>query len=94
MSIIDKANEYVGHPFEIDEGFEVSMRRSAYAKGYKDALQLIVEMRNARNKYSSLSREFCSKGMKPRQSRDWQEARKLTKKLEAEIDVLLKELKN
>lgn len=37
MSIIDKANEYVGHPREVDEGYEVSMRRTAYAQGYKDA---------------------------------------------------------
>ena len=92
MSIIDKANAYIGHPREADEGYEVSMRRDAYARGYKDALKLIVEMRKARNKYSALSREFCSKGMKPRQSAEWQEARKLTKKLETEIDVLLKEL--
>ena len=94
MSIIDKANEYIGHPREVDEGYEVSMRRTAYIQGYKDALKLIVEMRKARNKYSALSREFCSKGMKPRQSAEWQEARKLTKKLETEIDVLLQEFEN
>ena len=94
MSIIDKANKYIGHPREVDEGYEVSMRRTAYIQGYKDALKLIVEMRNARNKYSSLSRQYCSKGMKPRQSMEWQEARMLTKKLEAEIDVLLKELED
>lgn len=39
MSIIDKANEYILHPAEEDEGYEVTMRRSAYAKGYKDALE-------------------------------------------------------
>ena len=94
MSIIDKANKYIGHPREVDEGYEVSMRRDAYIQGYKDALKLIVGMRNARNKYSSLSRQYCSKGMKPRQSMEWQEARMLTKKLEAEIDVLLKELED
>ena len=38
MSIIDKANEYIGHPREVDEGYEVSMRRDAYAQGYKDAI--------------------------------------------------------
>ena len=38
MSIIDKANEYIGHPREVDEGYEVSMRRDAYAQGYKDAM--------------------------------------------------------
>lgn len=38
MSILDKANEYIGHPREVDEGYEVSMRRDAYAKGYQDAV--------------------------------------------------------
>ena len=38
MSILDKANEFIGHPEEIDEGFEVSMRRNAYVQGYKDAI--------------------------------------------------------
>ena len=38
MSIIDKANEYIGHPREVDEGYEVSMRRDAYAQGYQDAI--------------------------------------------------------
>lgn len=94
MSIIDKANEYIGYPKEMDESYTTSVRREAYAQGFKDALKLVVEMRNARNKYSSLSREFCSKGMKPRQSWEWQEARKLTKKLEAEMDILLKDLRN
>ena len=39
MSIIDKANKYIGHPREVDEGYEVSMRRDAYAKGYQDAIE-------------------------------------------------------
>ena len=34
MSVIDKANAYIGHPKEVDEGYEVSMRRDAYVKGY------------------------------------------------------------
>lgn len=38
MSIIDKANKYIGHPREVDEGYEVSMRRDAYAQGYQDAI--------------------------------------------------------
>ena len=38
MSVIDKANEYIGHPREVDEGYEVSMRRTAYAQGYQDAM--------------------------------------------------------
>ena len=38
MSIIDKANAFIGHPREVDEGYEVSMRRDAYAQGYTDAI--------------------------------------------------------
>ena len=38
MRILDKANDYIGHPREVDEGYEVSMRRDAYAQGYQDAV--------------------------------------------------------
>ena len=38
MSILDKANNYIGHPREVDEGYEVSMRRDAYARGYQDVV--------------------------------------------------------
>ena len=44
MSVIDKANEYVGHPREVDEGYEVSMRRTAYAQGYQDAMDKACEL--------------------------------------------------
>ena len=43
MSILDKANEYIGHPREVDEGYEVSMRRDAYAQGYQDAIEKACE---------------------------------------------------
>ena len=43
MSIIDKANKYIGHPREVDEGYEVSMRRTAYAHGYQDAMNKACE---------------------------------------------------
>ena len=43
MSVIDKANEYIGHPREVDEGYEVSMRRTAYAQGYQDAIDKACE---------------------------------------------------
>ena len=39
MSIIDKANAFIGHAEEVDEGYEVSMRRDAYAQGYQDAIE-------------------------------------------------------
>ena len=28
MSILDKANDFIGHPREIDERYETSMRRT------------------------------------------------------------------
>lgn len=43
MSILDKANKYIGHPREVDEGYEVSMRRNAYAQGYQDAIEKACE---------------------------------------------------
>ena len=43
MSIIDKANKYIGYPREVDEGYEVSMRRDAYAQGYQDAIDKACE---------------------------------------------------
>ena len=52
MSILDKANEYIGHPREVDEGYEVSMRRTAYAQGYKDAMD------KACDKLSELKRAY------------------------------------
>ena len=55
-------------------------------------VSLVKRMREARHKYSALSREFCSKGMKPRQSQEWQDARKLTKQLEQEVDEYLKKM--
>jgi hypothetical protein len=43
MSVLDKADKYIGHPREVDEGYEVSMRRTAYAQGYQDAIDKAVE---------------------------------------------------
>ena len=59
-----------------------------------DFTSLVKRMREARHKYSALSREFCSKGMKPRQSQEWQDARKLTKRLESEVDEYLKKIES
>lgn len=55
-------------------------------------ISLVKRMRETRHRYSALSREFCSKGMKPRQSQEWQDARKLTKQLESEVDKYLKKM--
>ena len=59
---------------------------------YFEFVSLVRQMRDARHKYNALSREFCSKGMKPRQSQEWQDARKLTKRLESEVDEYLKKM--
>ena len=61
-------------------------------KEVTDGFSLVKRMRDVRHKYSALSREFCSKGMKPRQSQEWQDARKLTKQLESEVDEYLKKM--
>ena len=59
---------------------------------FSNFVSLVKTMREARHRYSALSREFCSKGMKPRQSQEWQDARKLTKLLESEVDEYLKKM--
>jgi hypothetical protein len=38
MSIIDKANEYIGHSFKMDESYTTTVRRDTYAQGYQDAV--------------------------------------------------------
>ncbi len=38
MDIQGKADKYIGHPREVDEGYEVSMRRTAYMDGYQAAV--------------------------------------------------------
>ena len=72
-------------PEEIKEMVSLEVEFSNFAT-------LVKRMREARHKYSALSREFCSKGMKPRQSQEWQDARKLTKQLESEVDEYLKKM--
>ena len=64
----------------------------AELREFEEFKELVKRMREARHRYSSLSREFCSKGMKPRQSQEWQDARKLTKQLESEVDEYLKKM--
>jgi hypothetical protein len=66
----------------------------AELREFEEFKALVKRMRDARHKYSALSREFCSKGMKPRQSQEWQDARKLTKLLESEVDEYLKKMED
>lgn len=42
--ILDKANIYVGHEEDIDEDFYVTQERTAYAKGFSDALKKIAKV--------------------------------------------------
>ena len=44
MSIIDKANEFIGHPQKMDESYTTSVRREAYAQGYQDAIDKACEV--------------------------------------------------
>jgi hypothetical protein len=44
MSIIDKANEYVGHPKKMDESYTTTVRREGYAQGYQDAMDKACEV--------------------------------------------------
>ena len=37
--VMQKANDYIGHPREVDEGYEVAMCRTAYAEGYATAME-------------------------------------------------------
>ena len=79
-------NEYYLN-FNADDVLEIEVDEKV-----TDFVLLVKRMRDARHKYSALSREFCSKGMKPRQSQEWQDARKLTKQLESEVDEYLKKM--
>lgn len=75
-----------------EEGLYKTENRIPTISELLDFVSLVRQMRDARHKYSALSREFCSKGMKPRQSQEWQDARKLTKRLESEVDEYLKKM--
>ena len=37
--VMQKANDYIGHPREVDEGYEVARCRTAYAEGYATAME-------------------------------------------------------
>lgn len=43
MTIKDRANDFIGHPPEVDEGYETSMRRNAYIKGFEDAVDFFKQ---------------------------------------------------
>ena len=44
MSAIDKANDFIGHEEEVDEGYETTMRRNAFVAGYEAGFAKACEM--------------------------------------------------
>ena len=54
MTILDKANEYIGHPREVDEGYEVSMRRTAFEEGFKSCLSITKTFLEKYHRYLDL----------------------------------------
>lgn len=47
MTILDRANAFIGYEQEVDEGYETTMRRNAFIAGFKEALELVRKMREA-----------------------------------------------
>jgi hypothetical protein len=41
--VMKKANDYIGHPREVDEGYEVARCRTAYAEGYVTAMENAIK---------------------------------------------------
>ena len=44
MSVIDKANAFIGHAEEVDEGYETTMRRNAFVAGFEVGFSKACEM--------------------------------------------------
>ena len=38
MTILDRANAFIGHEQEVDEGYETTMRRNAFIAGFKEGV--------------------------------------------------------
>ncbi len=54
MNIKEKADEYIGHPYELDEGVDITMRRNAYIHGaYWMKQKAMVNFENAIRKLKS-----------------------------------------
>lgn len=90
--LANRLAEAVLFDWDEEEVVKLAKEVAVACKENIDFTCLVKRMREARHKYSALSREFCSKGMKPRQSQEWQDARKLTKQLESEVDEWLKKM--
>lgn len=89
-TILDRANAFIGHEQEVDEGYETTMRRNAFIAGFKDALELVKKMREAqkgKETMESFAHEWDSVD-----SFKYDELRKEQKNLESEVDKLIKEI--
>ena len=53
MTIKDRANDFIGHPPEVDEGYETSMRRNAYIKGFEDAVYFFKQQIENETEYET-----------------------------------------
>lgn len=63
MTVLDKANAFIGHAEEVDEGYETTMRRNAFVAGWEAGFveaceithkfaALVSKMREAQKIYS------------------------------------------
>lgn len=43
MTILDRANAFIGHEQEVDEGYETTMRRNAFVAGFKECVDAACE---------------------------------------------------
>ncbi len=57
MTILDRANAFIGHEQEVDEGYVTGMRRRAFIAGFKEALELVKMMREAQIEKDRLESE-------------------------------------
>lgn len=86
MTILDRANAFIGHEQEVDEGYETTMRRNAFIAGFKEALGLVKKMREAQKAYPDC--DFEDEKYEDESDRLWDEQCKL----ESEVDELIKEM--
>lgn len=86
MKILDRANAFIGHEYEVDEGYETTMRRNAFIAGFKEALGLVKEMREAQKAQPEY--DVDEESFDAECDRLWDEQCNL----ESEVDELIKEI--
>lgn len=89
-TILEMANEYIGHEQEPDEGYEVSMRRKAFEDGFRKALFLTKMMREAQTERNNVRfQDFSTDSLYEEWCEDSYERQV---KLENEMDNYIKEM--